>query len=439
MKRTRSRWLPALLLTIALTIAFVEALPCQAVPGGQAAAPAATYFNGNDEIPEALRLRTFTFVWEKIRDSYFDQTHGGVDWDLVRSTYEPQVAGARTSGAFHDLLNRMLRQLPASHLAVLAPHEVQSRSQTPRGEALSAPDGVVLRIVEDNVVVYSVNDSTPAWRAGLRPGQRVIRVDSTTMPSPDSIRSNRLRGLSRARRLLAGPASSPAQVTIADERGLERTLSIPRTVPFKAQANLGQAELRWERVRPRIGYLWFDGWSFDLPAKLEPALRDLADTDALIIDLRQNRGGMNPGADRLLQFLFAEPGLVAIETPRGGERREWRHEGSGGAAYRGRVAVLVDEGSGSMSELVAAALQEAGRAVVLGRTSYGGVLNATQERLPTGGIMQYPNQDMTTARGRRIEGRGVVPDTAVELRRADLLAGRDTVIEAAIEVLRQSR
>jgi C-terminal processing protease CtpA/Prc len=53
--------------------------------------------------------------------------------------------------------------------------------------------------------------------------------------------------------------------------------------------------------------------------------------------------------------------------------------------------------------------------------------------------MQYPNQDMTTARGQRIEGRGVVPDTAVELRRADLLAGRDTVIEAAIEVLRRSR
>ena len=84
-------------------------------------------------------------------------------------------------------------------------------------------------------------------------------------------------------------------------------------------------------------------------------------------------------------------------------------------------------------------MQEAGRAVVLGRTSYGGALNATQERLPTGGIMQYPNQDMTTARGRRIEGRGIVPDTTVEPRRADLLAGRDTVIEAAIEVLRRSR
>ena len=53
--------------------------------------------------------------------------------------------------------------------------------------------------------------------------------------------------------------------------------------------------------------------------------------------------------------------------------------------------------------------------------------------------MQYPNRDMTTARGRRIEGRGIVPDTTVEPRRADLLAGRDTVIEAAIEVLRRSR
>jgi SAM-dependent methyltransferase len=80
-------------------------------------------------------------------------------------------------------------------------------------------------------------------------------------------------------------------------------------------------------------------------------------------------------------------------------------------------------------------MQDRGRAVIVGRTSYGGVLNSTQQPLPTGGVLQYPHSDMTTPKGNRIEGRGVVPDIPVELRRADLLAGRDTVLERAVEAV----
>ena len=90
------------------------------------------------------------------------------------------------------------------------------------------------------------------------------------------------------------------------------------------------------------------------------------------------------------------------------------------------------------SEVFAGAIQESGRAIVLGRTSYGGVLNSTTEQLPTGGTLQYPHSDMRTPKGRRIEGAGVVPDVAVELRQADLLVGKDTVVEKAIEVLTQA-
>jgi C-terminal processing protease CtpA/Prc len=80
-------------------------------------------------------------------------------------------------------------------------------------------------------------------------------------------------------------------------------------------------------------------------------------------------------------------------------------------------------------------MQENGRAVVLGRTSYGGVLNSTQKPLPTGGILQYPHSDMTTGKGARIEGRDVVPDIPVEISRADLLEGKDTVIERAVAAI----
>jgi hypothetical protein len=66
---------------------------------------------------------------------------------------------------------------------------------------------------------------------------------------------------------------------------------------------------------------------------------------------------------------------------------------------------------------------------------FGGVLNSTQALLPKGGILQYPHSDMRTPKGRRIEGKGIVPDIPVEILRKDLLQGKDMVIERAIQVI----
>jgi len=377
-----------------------------------------------------LLRRNFRIVWETVRDKYFDETLAGVDWNAVRTRYLPKVSDATTCKDLHDLLDRMVRELPVSHLQVRGPGSTQVVAPDSM-----APDTVALRAGDEGILVFYVPKNSPAWRAGLRPGYRVLAVGPTTLPDLATIRKAPFAPLLQATRLLAGPPSSEVQVRVLDERNRERTLALSRAVPFKQRANLGHSEVRSSRVRPRIGYVWFDGWGIDLPARLEPFLAGLGDTDGFVIDLRQNRGGMNPGVDRLAKFLLVDPGLVAIQTTRAGERREWRHEGSGEPAYRGKVAVLVDEGSGSASEVFSAFLQERGRAVIVGRTSYGGVLNSTQVQLPTGGVLQYPHSDMTTPNGRRIEGRGVVPDIAVELKRADLLAGKDTVLERAIEVV----
>jgi carboxyl-terminal processing protease len=172
-----------------------------------------------------------------------------------------------------------------------------------------------------------------------------------------------------------------------------------------------------------------------LKSKLEPALKDLWDTQGLIIDLRQNRGGVNPGVEYLASVLVEGPGTLASVKRRNGENTGWNFPGGATEVYKGRIAILIDEGSGSASEVFAGAMQEMGRAAVLGSTSYGGVLNSTQAQLPTGGILQYPHSDMRTPKGRRIEGHGVVPDISVELLRKDLLAGKDTVVERAVRTI----
>jgi carboxyl-terminal processing protease len=101
--------------------------------------------------------------------------------------------------------------------------------------------------------------------------------------------------------------------------------------------------------------------------------------------------------------------------------------------FAGPVAILVDAGSYSASEIFSGGMQAVRRARVFGAQTAGGALPAVLERLPGGDVLQYAIGDFQTADGQRIEGRGVVPDEIVVPTRADLLAGRDPVLDAAVD------
>jgi carboxyl-terminal processing protease len=101
--------------------------------------------------------------------------------------------------------------------------------------------------------------------------------------------------------------------------------------------------------------------------------------------------------------------------------------------------ILVDKFSGSASEDMTAGLQEAGRAFVIGKTTMGEDLDANLKELPDGGLLVYPFGLSTTPKGVVIEGLGVIPDLTVDLKRFDLLAGRDTQLQAAISYLQNKK
>jgi carboxyl-terminal processing protease len=103
------------------------------------------------------------------------------------------------------------------------------------------------------------------------------------------------------------------------------------------------------------------------------------------------------------------------------------------------VAVLIDGGSGSTTEIFTSGLQELRRAVIVGERSAGAVLPSMFMKLPTGALFQYAFGDFMTPSGILIEGRGVAPDIEVKHTRASLLAGRDAQLEAATVELQKNR
>jgi len=128
--------------------------------------------------------------------------------------------------------------------------------------------------------------------------------------------------------------------------------------------------------------------------------------------------GVMKTRDGELRFV-ANPRLVNAS----GERVE---------AFNGPLAILVDSMSGSASECFAGGMQSIGRARIFGQTSMGQALPALFDRLPNGDLLIHAYGDFVTATGTRLEGRGVIPDESVPLERADLLAGRDRTMEAAL-------
>ena len=128
-------------------------------------------------------------------------------------------------------------------------------------------------------------------------------------------------------------------------------------------------------------------------------------------------------------FLEEETSLGTMKLRRGEIRFVTYRQQS---PYGGPLVLLVDEASASTSEILAGALQEMGRASIVGEQTLGAVMPSVVEKLPNGAVFQYAVADFKTPKGVMLEGRGVRPDLVVAPRREDFLTGRDPTLEAAL-------
>ena len=205
----------------------------------------------------------------------------------------------------------------------------------------------------------------------------------------------------------------------------------------------------------RITVHTFD-FTYD-PDRVESLFEKAASRPNLIIDLRDNGGGAVVNLQHFLGLLVPEDTpvgtfisrrnvdrfveetkgsptdlpAIAAATPNKLKPLMNRHV----LRYIGRVVVLINGGSGSASEMCAAALRETVGATVIGRKSAGAVLVSIIVPVSNGFMLQYPLSDYVTTTGKRLEGQGVTPDFIVEEPRIRLPQGKDLAVAKAVEVL----
>ena len=465
--------LPAVVLLTVL-VSGVPALSRQNPPPPATAATRVAPINAPRTDAER-RTDAFEIVWRTVKETHFDTTFGGLDWDAVHAEFAPRVALARTDLELHLLLQQMLNRLGQSHFVIIPPESIpqlpplgegddedagtedetdedDSRDHTSEqlaaGVRLSHGIGVDVRVIDNQVVISRVEPTSTAARAGLRPGYAVRAVDGHSMRrvlrmfEHEAVYQPSIRHQIPAELVVNyfnGPDGTLARVSYTDARGRPRRVSVRRE---RLKGELSPAyqslpaqfyEFESKRLRSGIGYIRFDMFAAPVMEKFCAALRGMTDAPGLVIDLRGNRGG-------LLGLIYGMGGLL-VERPASfgvmrmrGSSMEFRAFPQR-RPYAGQLVLLIDRSSASASEIFAGGLQESGRALVVGERSAGMTLPSTAKELPTGAILQYAIADFVTPRNQRLEGHGLRPDVEVKLDRRSLLAGRDPQLEAALDAV----
>lgn len=402
----------------------------------------------------AVGVATFDTAWRIVYTTHFDTTFNGVDWVALRDELRPRAEAAASTAALRDVINDMLGRLDQSHFALI-PEEVADTLNPSRDTAVVTGDvGFDVRLIGDDVLVTAVEPDSPADSGGVRAGWVVVTIGEDSIPRlVRRVRDQDLRypdGFlvwSGVEARLGGAVGTPVVIGFRDAEDHPRTLQIRRR-PLPSDpvrfGNLPTFFSRFKRAERttaggrKVGTIWFNFWMVPLVRQVDEAVDAFRGDDGIVIDLRGNRGGVGGMVIGVAgHFLSERTSLGDFRTRRNtlhirANPRLVNTRGERVTPFAGPLALLVDETSGSASEMFAGGMQAIGRARVFGSTSVGGVLPALTERLPNGDVLYHAIADFVTADGVVLEGRGVIPDEPVRPTRADLLAGRDPVLDAAL-------
>lgn len=289
-------------------------------------------------------------------------------------------------------LDGMLKTLGDRWSRYLPPSEYTSFSQSLEGRYSGI--GAWLRLDEqDHVVVGSVQVGSPAAMAGLAAGDRVVSVDS--VPAADST-------LLEVTNELRGPAGSP--VTVAVSRAGAR---LPLTI---VRGELTSDDVTVTRLAGQVEVVRVAAFSRGVGRQVRDVVAGVPAGSGIVLDLRNNPGGLLTEAVEV-SGAFLSGGPVVSYEKRGEPTHQLDALGDGNTTVP--LVVLVDDGTASAAEIVAAALQDRGRAVIVGSRTYGKGSVQEPSTLPDGSALEITVGRYRTPSGKVIDGVGVQPDIAV--------------------------
>jgi carboxyl-terminal processing protease len=347
-------------------------------------------------------------AWMLIQDMYFDKKYGdgmgksSQDWGRWRHRYDGKL---KTADDAHKAIETMVSSLGDPYTRFLSEEAfTEEKSQI---EAHLFGVGMQLGMnKEHKVVVIAPIQDTPAYRAGVHPGDEIIEVDKKPVKgqSLDQV-VKQIRGL---------PGS---QVNITFLRGPDKvTKTMTRAeVPIRAVANV-------ETLPGNVGYIRLDSFiSHKADEEMRDALKKVSGTKGLILDLRNNPGGLLANAIQIAN-MFLDHGVIVSTIDADG------YKNSTIASHHPisnlPMVILINQGSASASEILSGALHDNHRALLVGQKTFGKGLVQSINKLEDGSGINITIAKYLTPNDTDIHKSGIVPDYTVEVKEDELKAGK---------------
>jgi len=326
------------------------------------------------------QLRNFSDIFSRIKSDYVEDVEDDV---LLEHAIRGMLSGLDP------------------HSTYLSPDEYNELRIGTSGEFGGL--GIQVGMEDGFVKVISPIDDTPAFKAGLQAGDLIIRLDEKTVKGLT---------LNDAVKIMRGKPGTDIELTVVRE-GSDKPLNFVVTrdiIKVKSVKN--------RMLAPGYGYIRISNFQSRTAPQLLKALNDLkeenkADLKGLVLDLRNNPGGVLNAAAEVSDLFINKGKLVYTEGRIDNSHYEYNAK-PGDILDGAPVVVLINGGSASASEIVAGALQDHRRAVVMGSKSFGKGSVQTIQELRSGGAVKITTARYFTPNGRSIQGAGITPDIVLD-------------------------
>ncbi|HIJ54601.1 MAG TPA: S41 family peptidase [Deltaproteobacteria bacterium] len=321
--------------------------------------------------------------------------------DVIELIEKNYVEDVDTEKLIQKAIQGMVRSLDP-HSSLLPPEAFEELQVDTHGEFGGI--GIVITMDKGTLAVISPIEGTPAYRAGIRMGDKIIKVDGEATQDME---------LWEAVKKMRGPKGTKVVITIMREGS-------PELIDFKLVRDIIPIEsVKWIALKPGYGYVWItnfrDSTTDDLINALEELESEKEPLKGLILDLRDNPGGLLNQAVEISDLFLNGGEIVSIKGRL--EKHTKIYKANPDEIVKNYpIVVLINGGSASASEIVAGALQDNKRALILGTTSFGKGSVQTVETLRGGYGLKFTIARYYTPSGRSIQAKGIEPDITVKHR-----------------------
>ena len=408
-----------------------------------------------ENLSEDEKILGISKLWSEVKNNFsnFDLVPD-VNWDAVYAEFLPKARRTKSTIEYYRVLQEMSARLRDGHTDVAVPNEIQNE--------ISARPAIRTRLIEDKVLIVAIYDSA-LKENGIEIGQEVLKIDDMPVKQYTEQRVKPYQSVSTEQmfnwfiyelHLLGGSSRIPVKLTVKDASGktFEKTLN-RLTGAELAKLSKSPPPFEFKMLPGNIAYVALNTFGTNQAAEMfEKNFDEIAKSNALIIDVRENGGGNSPVGYSVLSYLTDKP----FKTWGGYMRqlnstvRAWGQPQSlsgaeiggeispnGKKLYTKPVVVLTSPRTASAAEDFTVAYSQMKRGSIIGEPTAGSTGQPLHFSLPGGGAARVTTMRLRLRDGREFIGKGVQPDKLVSPTVADFCAGFDTVLEAAIKKLKE--